>query len=132
MYGFNTYEPSSSAPRGHQPRRNGDFASLINSIAYEFSFCKDFSGGKRALVEVFITRLHGRALSECLMRLVSVVVALEPGQLGVGRADAELAGAGLVKLVAAGGVGAPDATVIFSVCQKTPCFAPGPATWRAS
>ncbi len=68
VYGFNTYEPSNPAPRGHQPRRNGDFASLINSIAYEFSFCKDFSGGQRALFEVLIIRLHGRRLSERLMR----------------------------------------------------------------
>ena len=71
VYGFNTYEPSNPAPRGHQPRRNGDFASLINSIAYEFSFCKDFSGGQRVLFEVLIIRLHGRRLSERLMRVAA-------------------------------------------------------------
>ena len=49
LYWFNTYEPSNPAPRGRQPRRNGDFASLINSIAYEFSFCKDFQAASAQL-----------------------------------------------------------------------------------
>ena len=59
------------------------------------------SGGKCTLVEVFIIRLHGRALSERLMRPAGVAEALEPGQL-----DAQLDGAGLVELVSAGRVGA--------------------------
>ena len=58
------------------------------------------------MVEVFIMRLHGRALSECLMRPVGVVEALEFGQLDVQGADAELAVVELVELVAAGRVGA--------------------------
>ncbi len=63
------------------------------------------------MVEVFIIRLHGRCLSERLMRPVVVVEALEFGQLDVQGADAQLAGAGLVELVAAGGVGALDAAI---------------------
>ncbi len=113
MYWFNTYEPSNPAPRGRQPRRNGDFASLVNSIAYEFSFCKDFSGGKRALVEVFIIRLHGRRLSERLMRAAVVVEALEFSQLDVEGAHAQLAVVELVELVAAGGVGAFHAAAML-------------------
>ena len=63
------------------------------------------------MVEVFIIRLHGRALSERLMRPVVVVEALEFGQLDVQGADAELAGVELVELVAAGGVGALHAAI---------------------
>ncbi len=65
------------------------------------------------MVEVFIMRLHGRRLSERLMRPIGVAEALEFGQLDVGRADAELAGAGLVELVSAGGVGALHAAVML-------------------
>ncbi len=65
------------------------------------------------MVEVFIIRLHGRCLPERLMRAVVVVEALEFGQLDVQGADAELAVAGLVELVAAGRVGALHAAVIF-------------------
>ncbi len=66
------------------------------------------------MVEVFIIRLHGRALSERLMRPVGVVEALEFGQLDVERADAQLAGAGLVELAAAGGgVGALHAAAML-------------------
>ncbi len=65
------------------------------------------------MVEVFIIRLHGRCLSERLVRPAVVAEALEFGQLDVQGADAELAVAGLVELVAAGGVGALDAAVIF-------------------
>ncbi len=80
--------------------------SLLND-----SFCKDFSGSKRALVEVFIIRLHGYRLPECLVRPIGVVEALEFGQLDVQGADAQLASAGLVGLAAAGRVGALDAAV---------------------
>ncbi len=70
------------------------------------------------MVEVFIIRLHGRALSERLMRPVGVVEALEFGQLDVQGADAELAGVELVELVAADGVGALDAAVIFGASGR--------------
>ncbi len=70
------------------------------------------------MVEVFIIRLHGRALSERLMRPVGVVEALEFGQLDVQGADAELAGVELVELVAAGRVGALDAAVIFGASGR--------------
>ncbi len=70
------------------------------------------------MFEVFIIRLHGRALSERLMRPAGVVEALEFGQLDVQGADAELAGAGLVELVAAGRVGALDAAVIFGASGR--------------
>ncbi len=70
------------------------------------------------MVEVFIIRLHGRCLSERLMRPVGVVEALEFGQLDVQGADAELAGVELVELVAAGGVGALDAAVIFGASGR--------------
>ncbi len=63
------------------------------------------------MVEVFIIRLHGRALSERLMRPVGVAEALEFGQLDVQRADAQLAVVELVELVAAGRVGALDAAI---------------------
>ncbi len=63
------------------------------------------------MVEVFIIRLHGRALSERLMRPVGVAEALEFGQLDVEGADAELAVAGLVELAAAGRVGALHAAI---------------------
>ena len=63
------------------------------------------------MVEVFIIRLHGRALSERLMRPVGVVEALEFGQFDVQGADAQLAVAGLVELAAAGGVGALHAAI---------------------
>ncbi len=65
------------------------------------------------MVEVFIIRLHGHALSERLMRPVVFAEALEFGQLDVQGAHAELAVAGLVELVAAGRVGALDAAVAF-------------------
>ena len=58
------------------------------------------------MVEVPIIRLHGRALSESLMRPAGVAEALEFGQLDIESTHAQLAGAGLVELVAAGGVGA--------------------------
>ncbi len=70
------------------------------------------------MFEVFIIRLHGRALSERLMRPVGVAEALEFGQLDVQGADAQLAGAGLVELVAAGGFGALDAAVIFGASGR--------------
>ncbi len=63
------------------------------------------------MVEVFIIRLHGRCLSERLMRPAGVVEALEFGQLDVQGADAQLAVVELVELVAAGGVGALDAAI---------------------
>ncbi len=50
------------------------------------------------MVEVFIMRLHGGALSERLMRPIGVVEALEFGQLDVQGADAELAGVEPVEL----------------------------------
>ncbi len=65
---------------------------------------RDFSGGKRTLVEALIIRLHGRALSERLMRAIGVAEALEFGQLDAERADVQLAGAGLAELAAAGSV----------------------------
>ncbi len=65
------------------------------------------------MVEVPIIRLHGRALSESLMRPAGVAEALEFGQLGVQRAHAQLAGAGLVELVAAGRAGALDAAAML-------------------
>ena len=43
---------------------------------------RDFSGGKCALVEVPIIRLHGRRLSGRLMRLAGVAVALRIGDGG--------------------------------------------------
>ncbi len=52
------------------------------------------------------------------MRPIGVVEALEFGQLDVQGADAELAGAGLVELAAAGGVGALDAAVIFGASGR--------------
>ncbi len=70
------------------------------------------------MVEVFIIRLHGRALSERLMRPVGVAEALEFGQFDVQGADAELAGVELVELVAAGRVGALDAAVIFGASGR--------------
>ncbi len=82
-----------------------DACADLKDLPESFSFCKDFSGGKRALVEVFIIRLHGRALSERLMRPAGVAEALEFGRLDVQGADAELA--------TAGGVGALDAAVIL-------------------
>ena len=65
------------------------------------------------MVEVFIIRLHRRRLSERLMRAVVVVEALEFGQLDVESTHAQLADAGLVELVAAGGVGAFHAAVML-------------------
>ena len=65
------------------------------------------------MVEVFIIRLHGRALSERLMRPVVVVEAPEFGRLDVQGADAQLAGAGLAELAAAGGVGALHAAAML-------------------
>ncbi len=47
------------------------------------------------------------------MRAIGVVEALKFGQLDVERADAQLAGAGLVELVSAGGVGALHAAVML-------------------
>ena len=70
------------------------------------------------MVEVFIIRLHGRALSERLMRPAGVVEALEFGQLDVQRAHAQLAGVELVELVAADRVGALDAAVIFGASGR--------------
>ncbi len=49
---------------------------------------RDFSGGQRALVEVPIIRLHGRRLSERLMRPAGAAEALEPGRLDVQGAHA--------------------------------------------
>ncbi len=63
-------------------------------------------------------RLHGRRLSGRLVRPVGVAEALEPGQLDVQLADAELAGAGLVELAAAGGVGALDAAVAIRAFRR--------------
>ncbi len=63
------------------------------------------------MVEVPVIRLHGRRLSERLMRAAGVAEALEFGQLDVEGADAELAVVELVELVAAGGVGALDAAI---------------------
>ena len=65
------------------------------------------------MFEVFIIRLHGRALSERLMRPAGVAEVLEFGRLDAQGADAELAGVELVELVAAGGVGALHAAVIL-------------------
>ncbi len=70
------------------------------------------------MVEVPAMRLHGRRLSERLVRPAGVAEALEFGQLDVQGADAELAGAGLVELAAAGGVGALDAAVIFGASGR--------------
>ncbi len=53
---------------------------------------RDFSGGQRALVEGAAIRLHGRRLSERLMRPAGAAEALEPGQLGVQLADAQPGG----------------------------------------
>ena len=65
----------------------------LKALPESFSFCKDFSGGKRALVEVPIIRLHGCHLSERLMRVAGVAEALEFGQLAVESTHAQLAGA---------------------------------------
>ena len=65
------------------------------------------------MVEVLIIRLHWCRLSERLMRPIVVAEALEFGQLDVQRAHAELAGAGLVELAAAGGVGALHAAAML-------------------
>ncbi len=70
------------------------------------------------MVEVFIIRLHGRALSERLMRPIGVVEALEFGQFDVEGADAQLAVVELVELVAADRVGALDAAVIFGASGR--------------
>ena len=76
------------------------------------------SGGKRALAEVFIIRLHGRRLSERLVRAVVVAEALEFGQLDVQRAHAQLAVAGLVELAAAGRVGALHAAAMLGASGR--------------
>ncbi len=47
------------------------------------------------------------------MRAIVVVEVLEPGQLDVQRADARLAGAGLMELAAAGRVGALHAAAML-------------------
>ena len=60
------------------------------------------------MVEVFIIRLHGRALSERLMWPIGVVEALEFGQLDVQGAVVEL-----VELVAVDRVGALHAAVML-------------------
>ena len=52
------------------------------------------------------------------MRPVVVVEALEFGQLDVQLAGAQLAVAGLVELVAAGGVGALDAAIVFGASGR--------------
>ncbi len=65
------------------------------------------------MFEVFIIRLHGRCLSERLMRPVVVAEALEFGQLDVQGAHAELAVVELVELVSAGRIGALHAAVIL-------------------
>ena len=70
------------------------------------------------MVEVFIIRLHGHRLPECLVRPVVVVEALEFGQLDVQRADAQLAGAGLVELVSAGRIGALDTAAVFGASGR--------------
>ena len=49
---------------------------------------RDFSGGKRALVEVPAMRLHGRRLSGSLMRPAGAAEALEFGRLDVEGANA--------------------------------------------
>ncbi len=64
------------------------------------------------MVEVFIMRLHGRRLPERLMRPAGVAEALEFGQLGIGGSDTQRAGAGLMALAAAGGVGARAGTML--------------------
>ncbi len=101
----------------HGPIGTGACADL-KAMPESFSFCKDFSGGKCALVEVFIIRLHGRCLPERLMRAIGVVEALEFGQLDVQRAHAQLAVVELVELVAAGRVGALHAAVIFGASGR--------------
>ncbi len=63
------------------------------------------------MAEVFIIRLHGRRLSERLVRPLVVAEALEFGQLDVQGAHAELAVAGLLELAAAGRVGALHAAI---------------------
>ncbi len=70
------------------------------------------------MVEVFIIRLHGRCLSERLMRPVVVVESLEFGQLDVQRAHAQLAVVELVELAAAGGVGALHAAVAIGASGR--------------
>ena len=65
------------------------------------------------MVEVLIIRLHGRRFVRALVRPVGVVEALEFSQLDVQGADAQLAVAGLVELVSAGGVGALDAAAML-------------------
>ncbi len=52
------------------------------------------------------------------MRPVGVAEAFEFGQLDVEGADAQLAGAGLAELVAAGGVGALDAAAVFGASGR--------------
>ncbi len=70
------------------------------------------------MAEVFIIRLHGRRLPERLMRPIGVAEALEFGLLDVQRADAQLAGAGLVELAAAGGAGALHAAAMLGASGR--------------
>ncbi len=70
------------------------------------------------MVEVPVIRLHGRRLSERLMRAAGVAEALEFGQLDVEGADAQLAGVELVELVSAGRVGALDAAIAIGASGR--------------
>ena len=90
---------------------------------------RDFSGGKRALAEALIMRLHGRRLPERPVRAIGVAEALESGRLGVEGADAQLAGAGSAELAAAHRAGALHAAALFGASgrQREQRDAPPPA-----
>ncbi len=70
------------------------------------------------MVEVFIIRLHGRRLSERLMRAAVVAEAPEFGQLDVQGAHARRAGAEPVELAAAGRVGAFRAAAMLGASGR--------------